>query len=1289
MGKFKFISLVASSLLVNSLMAVETQTMFLESGWNLKGSKLNSAKVNGDNITNTLKYNASGWSQDKGDGTLSLNAGEGFWIKATKESAIFLKGDISSESVKFDKAGWHLATPIDGSLSLSTLNSENLSSIWTYKAGQWLDKDKMSKANITKIEVGDGFWVKTSKDNLTIDTLSATTTAVASGSIDLSSIINPVTGEAMGGRSLRDEVVNPLNGQVIPDEASVQVYEADDTSFSKPLLKKSVTINPLTGEYVIEKDNLNDSISNDEVVNPLTGKVIRVIAKKNDKNYELSALATDSKRVDVNPITTTIRTQIIDTIKTMFGEEFVKEMKENSSIMSAINSLASTLATKVAQDIKDSKLSLRQTDFETDKTPDKIINPLTGEEVVAKAEKEEKLKTQLKDSSSSTDVAQFENKVSYAKKEKIDTTNVDLTKSGTNVDFAILEYDIISTFAKMNLAVHDGNGRLVLFLPVPSEHFNKLPGEKFSKKVKKDDGSEFVVGNDPALRVIDLEKNLKNANGSEIWAKDLVNTLLYNPIVPYEVIKTLVKKDMHTTKLTSLGEFLLTQKDPYGEALVQINPMEPLIKNKVTLSSNPDESVKRIIKSYMEPIVASNLLWMQYDLLFNALDTKSTIDFMKLFGISKSDNVGNFINRFQDSKEFRSFLKDIGVPLITAIPPFAKDENAIQLKDGYQINENSTIVPKTGIALTNLVLSTSGLAEIIITKKKISEIIGEEFLPENVKDLADKEIWWAVDKKQMNEMDARDVDEIDTISWMKDFILALSTKLSGESINAETRFAKIISDVNNYVKAFEEKVFEREYNVFEEQLAKEAKVVNSVIKFQVVDFENNPIEAVSQITFIPHIENKKTGEIIALQDKSKAMSPVDSEARFKDTMILTPSEMFVNENGDVDENGKWRYLTDYNVKLTLSDGSEFFLDYPIALFPIEYNNLNFIYVNTNFGAEEFNTGMDSFSQQVLHNGDKVYYPLLDRDLAVYSEFKFIAREGIRFGVLAKDWEEQDKVWSSSTIQKPKESELIHQFDIGNGINEGALIMIDVQPKNQMARQISGKNTQLLMTIDYIDRENKQVSIYIEPMIVDKVENKVPTCFAQEKEITLPMRLDGTYPYPGDPDYPKECMGEVNKFVPTDCKGKEFPFDEAANKYYLPNEENKNTIFVGYDLTCMTDNNYFGDFQDKIKDKCDFNGDGNVDETEKQKCSNIMDNTTSNMPIDKCDTNKDGKVDETEKQQCANLYMTNGTNTGTTTQAFDKCDTNKDGKVDDVERQQCANMVTDGTSTTSMGGGMMK
>ncbi len=52
-------------------------------------------------------------------------------------------------------------------------------------------------------------------------------------------------------------------------------------------------------------------------------------------------------------------------------------------------------------------------------------------------------------------------------------------------------------------------------------------------------------------------------------------------------------------------------------------------------------------------------------------------------------------------------------------------------------------------------------------------------------------------------------------------------------------------------------------------------------------------------------------------------------------------------------------------------------------------------------------------------------------------------------------------------------------------------------------------------------------------------------------------------------------------------------------------------------------------------------------------------------------------------------MTNGTNTGTTTQAFDKCDTNKDGKVDDVERQQCANMVTDGTSTTSMGGGMMK
>jgi hypothetical protein len=328
----------------------ETQALSVNAGWNLVGTKLDNSKIEANaNILNIWKFTDGKWSNND-NGDLTLQAGNGFWINAKDVGNVNVTGDSSTKTLTFTEAGWNLSSPIAGDLNVASISQSKYSKLWTFKDNKWTDNTQ-----VTTVKVGEGFWIKTGSSGLTLDDLM--TSSVVSGSVNLTGLSGTTSARALRG----DEVVNPLTG-------TVQVYDASDETYSEPLLTEGITINPLTGEYIVSEDDFKDTtraklstglIIRAVVTNPLTGE-----------NYDLSALKTEKSSVIVNPITTSIRTQIIDTIKTMFGEAFVKDMRESANILAAINTLADAVSKKVEQDVKDGKLTLRETDFKTTKKPE-------------------------------------------------------------------------------------------------------------------------------------------------------------------------------------------------------------------------------------------------------------------------------------------------------------------------------------------------------------------------------------------------------------------------------------------------------------------------------------------------------------------------------------------------------------------------------------------------------------------------------------------------------------------------------------------------------------------------------------------------------------------------------------------------------------------------------------------------------------------------------------------------------------------------------------------------------
>ncbi|NWF66538.1 MAG: hypothetical protein HXX81_03615, partial [Campylobacterales bacterium] len=281
MSKFR-ISIIASSLMFGTSVFADTQTLTVKNGWNLLGSKLNGVTVNSTlfkNATTVWKWTGSSWQAFSPNGTLAtklsdanipklteINAGNGFWVNSSSEFNITLNGSApTSTKIELATTGWHLLSPLGSSginVTSTFSDSSKYTTIWKWTGSSWQayspDSTLASKlsaaniANLSKISVGDGFWVN-NKQNSSIDG-TVEMPPVVSGKISLDGLTSSKTTNKMLSKTLYDTTTDDV---VLEYPPQVQLYDTSDTEFTTPLLKAPVT-GKTNGSYTITADDFND-----------------------------------------------------------------------------------------------------------------------------------------------------------------------------------------------------------------------------------------------------------------------------------------------------------------------------------------------------------------------------------------------------------------------------------------------------------------------------------------------------------------------------------------------------------------------------------------------------------------------------------------------------------------------------------------------------------------------------------------------------------------------------------------------------------------------------------------------------------------------------------------------------------------------------------------------------------------------------------------------------------------------------------------------------------------------
>jgi hypothetical protein len=1013
------LSTVACMVVASTISASTTsQEIALNNGWNLIGTEnsINTSELSNTKIAWT--YNNGNWSVKAFDSTLNeqtedltqigdtIEAGTGFWVYSEGNKQLSLKGTApTNTSLNIAKKGWQLKS-LKSNDALITSGFSDVASVWTYDDGKWglyvpnattlkniINNNPNTISKLSSINSGQGFWVNANTD-------SAKFTAPPSiivGTVNLEGLEDDTTSDNLG-RVLYNTIETP---PAIP--GLVQVYDATDTDYENPLLNDAVELED-DGSYNISE---NDFVNKDDA-DSSKSFIIRAIVEKElpdgtKAKYDLSALKTEGKEVEVSPITTAIKSQILNTITSIFGEKF----ELGGEIMSTVNLLSNQIAKQVKQDIKDKKMSLSQAQFVTDaKISKKDTSGETAEqkaqriatEKAKRAEQEAKMALQISSKSrATTDLAILTNQLSNKKKQEItkDLSTVKASDISQNEDIARLQYDIVSTFTKIGLGVHDGNGQVVMFLPVPAEEFHTLPGKKYQVFTKDDSNNTVVVGNDPALRVIDIQTDLKNIRADEVWLPELSEKVLHMPIVPFNGVISIMKNLDSQITIKELGEFLAGYTDPSGEG--KLFDTDPFAKLKDTqLSTDIDDSVKNILRHYKKDFLLQEFDWIFHEKLDKVMHNVMNPD----IGIPKqTELIKEFINTFKVPKDLSSdnraeYIKEMlsGLEaeaeevvegrlhhmygLIADGIPFDDGSDKldqIQFKDGVIINGTSTLDIKTAVMMTALAMNTQDSPT--LKPKQLSDLVNERlgWLPENIKsvlkDLDPNPRLWITDWESMddgtssNEMSEEDMMKEER-KFNRKFIVDIISKVSVDTtLNPEPSYTMLLSNINKVAQKIEEDRRKYEDNHFKDQFNEEfneAEIfkdgkIDTQVTFKVVKFDGMTNTAVSAVEFTPILEDIYTKEHI---ESENSVVFKNQNGSFNNTITLYPYSKPLDIKGNPSENGKFRQTDMFEV--TVYQGSE---EYNIGHFPIftqETNDLNEIWFDSSeqsYGGEyeDYNT----------------------------------------------------------------------------------------------------------------------------------------------------------------------------------------------------------------------------------------------------------------------------------------------------------------------------------------------
>ncbi len=747
--------------------------------------------------------------------------------------------------------------------------------------------------------------------------------------------------------------------------ANVQIYDLNDIDYTAPLLKEPLEVDILSCAYSLEADKFKDPSNADS-----TKKyIIRTIVQDGDKKLELAATKI-SKGVEapvIDPVATLLKAKFTQVIKeaqeTMnelkklgVSEEIIEEsMKKIQD--SFEKSFESTLSV-MKEDIKSGKLVIKTEDFETEEE----IDQEQTEDIIAKRKKREKSQREKAENSSAGAILEAIDNVS--KQETIQRVTNSFSKEELNKKLrgkiskaiAQMKYGTIDSFVKMGLPVHDGDGNLIIFLPVDPKYKGKLPGKIFSLKYYDDSGKEAgTLGDDFAIRVINPEKDLARVNGTEVWFKEFN---IDAPIIPNRVVDQLILDKDYKITMEDLGKTIdtLTGGDGLTDRLKDLYG--------VKLSSDIKISSEVILASYKNNLLKNNYDRAFFDRLNSIFANPSSSIVDKIlqlpFIVKDGESKEAFLARITNNPKLIGYLANkLGKSLVNGIPTSDNDKNVLQFRDGFEIKPTTEVKPLTALTLVNFYMNSNSDYSSQLSFKKIP--LKDEFgwIEDRSDKFANRYIWMLKDSDlQINgegEFDNRTLD--DRAKDNKNAILMLVKAVTGTNeIKIERSFDDMLKTLDISMQKIYKKIQTNiDRNIFEDEF-KSVTVdfdtdMSASVRFLVQDF-NQALLTNLNLTLIPIFENIKTLQRVSVPDLAIEVSSIEGDNYIygiKDIDLKSPKSLF-NKNGKEDKNGEYRATFDF--ELIVNDGDT---KKPIATFPVfpGDNDLTypFIYDSTvNYGA---------------------------------------------------------------------------------------------------------------------------------------------------------------------------------------------------------------------------------------------------------------------------------------------------------------------------------------------------
>jgi len=858
------------------------------------------------------------------------------------------------------------------------------------------------------------------------------------------------------------------------DTGYVEIYDLNDTSYINNLLENNVTIDD-AGQYSVTKEDFKDSTRPDSGV-PF---VIRAIYTVDGTPYELSfaKLDVNATEANVTPKTAAATQQIMQTLSENFGTD--------------ISDVNFTEINEQFLKLKDNSVSLSN-----------FNNNLTNEERKAKI-----LLSLSQDDTAKKFVTALKQQVAEQKKEQLSSTITALSKNfdpeTQTESVARITYGVVSNFAYMGLSVHNGNGKVIAFLPTPAEKVNTLPGVPYSFVTYDSiqDKNVTIGGNDPQLRLIDPTQDLVSLTGYEPWAFDLKEKLSDSPVVPFNVIKLFVKNFKETKTLEEFGDILASVGTPADVNVKLWSGINPFVKldGKVLSQNNPEQSVQSLIESYGTDIIANSLDFIANDLLNKEMATGSATDFLSLF--SSGSDANGFVQALANhsTNPLEHLANELSIPLMGGIPFSNKSDNAIKFsEDGFTIDVNTTTVtPASAMGLVNLVMSANPFNEATLVKQQMDQVMPwffNGFTPDALYGEDSTLVWWP----QYNDTAFSGVSSSVIGTWNKNLILTIANAFgNGETVSAEGNYANTIGNVKSALNSVSDKIEQNQYlNEFDTEFFTDFgnnDYKDTSLKINMYKFDNTPNTKINGIILTPIYENIVDG-VRNLSDENNITLALENGSWKATGIRLYKDSIELDKQGEPLSGGKNRQFGMFKVTILEAGESYEFGEFP--LFPIDENDLGTIYFDTdamyNESGEFGNNGAGEFDYKEYTIGDSsrnMFYPSffkssddtqLGEDIMTFDGHIFTivtgdAKKGtltdatFTLSKLADNYNTQENIWEDNNFTHTSS---ISSIDIDN-TSEGALYRMSVNAS-------ALKSAELLINIDWKEDDKFGISIYPVP-----------------------------------------------------------------------------------------------------------------------------------------------------------------------------------------------------------------